>query len=206
MKTRKALNKLIILLIISFNIGFSQTPKGEELMGLFNIPTTDISNIANPVLGSVFYNSTTEKVMVFTNSFGWVPIASEKNDLEFNTVTGVLKLNDPKTAGNQVNLRNYVRIAPVKQITSAYTLVLEDSGSILYVNAATDITLTLPSGLPVGFNVSVYQYGNGKITFVGSGATVNHRLGRTKTAGKYAGVGIVSYKANEFDLTGDLRR
>ncbi|WP_369049404.1 hypothetical protein [Tenacibaculum sp. UWU-22] len=97
-------------------------------------------------------------------------------------------------------------IAPVKEVTTNYSLTAQDSGFIIYVNSSTNRTITIPSGLPIGFNVSVYQQGTGVVTFNGgSGTTVVNRLGRSKTAGQYAGVGIVQYTNNQFTLTGDLK-
>lgn len=77
---------------------------------------------------------------------------------------------------------------------------------MIYVNSNSDVDITIPTGLTVGFNVSVYQYGTGTVTFVESGTSIHHRRERYKTAGQYAGVGVISYKSNEFNLTGDLKK
>ncbi len=90
--------------------------------------------------------------------------------------------------------------------TANYTLQASDNGEVLTFNSATPVTLTIPVGFPVGYNVSVYQIGTGKVTIVGSGTTVLNRLNRFKTAGKDAGVGIVSTSTNTYHLTGDLRK
>ena len=90
--------------------------------------------------------------------------------------------------------------------TGDYTLALSDNGSILTFNNSSAITLTIPSGFPIGYNVSIYQIGTGKVTIVGSGTTVLNRLNRFKTAGKDAGVGIVSTATNTYHITGDLKK
>ncbi len=90
--------------------------------------------------------------------------------------------------------------------TASYTLQASDNGKIITFNSTTDITLTIPSGFPVGYNVSVYQTGTGKVTIVGSGTTVLNRLNRFKTAGKDAGIGIVSTSTDTYHLTGDLKK
>jgi len=87
-----------------------------------------------------------------------------------------------------------------------YTLVISDNSNVLTFNSTTPVTLTIPAGFPIGFNVSVYQIGTGKVTIVGSGTTVLNRLNRFRTAGKDAGVGIVSTATDTYHLTGDLRR
>ena len=90
--------------------------------------------------------------------------------------------------------------------TANYTLQASDNGEVITFNSTTDVTLTIPSGFPVGYNVSVYQTGTGKVTITGSGTTVLNRLNRFKTAGKDAGVGIVSTSTDTYHLTGDLRK
>ena len=90
--------------------------------------------------------------------------------------------------------------------TANYTLQASDNGEVLTFNSATPVTLTIPSGFPVGYNVSVYQTGTGKVTIVGSGATILNRLNKFRTAGKDAGVCIVSTATDTYHLTGDLRR
>ncbi|MCF6244508.1 MAG: hypothetical protein L3J43_05675 [Sulfurovum sp.] len=96
--------------------------------------------------------------------------------------------------------------AQVLEKTGDYTLQASDNGTVLTFNSSADITLTVPSGLPVGYNVSIYQIGTGKVTIAGSGVAVKNRLNRFKTAGKDAGVGIVSTSTDVYHLTGDLRR
>jgi len=90
--------------------------------------------------------------------------------------------------------------------TASYTLVAADNRAVLTFNSSTPVTLTIPSGFPVGYNVSVYQTGTGKVTIVGSATTVLNRLNRFRTAGQDAGVGIVSTANNVYHLTGDLKK
>lgn len=95
----------------------------------------------------------------------------------------------------------------VYEKTGSYTLVKSDNGSVLTFNSAADVTLTIPTGLPIGYNVSIYQIGTGKVTIASDGTTsIKNRLSRFRTAGKDAGVGIVSTATDIYHLTGDLRR
>ncbi len=96
--------------------------------------------------------------------------------------------------------------AKVVEKTGDYTLVQGDNEAIFTFNSSSAITLTIPSGFPVGYNVSIYQTGTGKVTVVGSGTSIKNRLSRFRTAGKDAGVGIVSTTNDVYHLTGDLRR
>lgn len=90
--------------------------------------------------------------------------------------------------------------------TSDYTLQISDNFAVFTFDSSTDVTLTIPSGLPVGFNVSVYQLGVGKVIIQGSGTTVLNRLLRFKTAGKDSGIGIVSTAIDIYRLSGDLKK
>lgn len=94
----------------------------------------------------------------------------------------------------------------IKQLSTSYTLVPADDGCALNFNSATDVTLTVPAGLPVGYNISVYQSGTGKVLFVESGTTIKNRLLRFKTAGLDAAVGLLATGTNIFHVSGDLKR
>ncbi|MDO6598405.1 hypothetical protein Q4512_15915 [Oceanihabitans sp. 2_MG-2023] len=77
--------KLIItvLSICIFQTAFSQTPRGEELLGLYNIPTTEFTNITSPIIGTLLYNPTDENVYVYTTA-GWTTVTNA-NDLDSDT-------------------------------------------------------------------------------------------------------------------------
>ncbi|WP_459209847.1 hypothetical protein [Aquimarina rhabdastrellae] len=99
-------------------------------------------------------------------------------------------------------------LAPlVETKTGNYTLTAADNGNVLRFNSSSDMTLTVPAGLEVGYNVSIYQVGSGKVTITGAGGvTVSNRLSRFRTAGVNAGVGLMCTGNNTFHLTGDLKR
>jgi len=94
----------------------------------------------------------------------------------------------------------------IKVLTSNYTLTALDNGKVFTINSSSSTTLTIPSGLPIGFNISLYQIGSGKMTIIGSGVTVKNRLQRFTTAGVDAGIGIVSTQTNVYYITGDLKK
>lgn len=98
-------------------------------------------------------------------------------------------------------------LANVVPLTTNYTLLLSNNTDVLTFDSTTDIVLTVPTGLPVGYNISIYQIGSGNITIIGSGGTqIRNRLLRFKTAGINAGVGLICTSTNTFHLTGDLKR
>jgi hypothetical protein len=84
-------------------------------------------------------------------------------------------------------------------------LQASDNGSIIEFNSATGVTLTIPTGLPVGFQCSITQLGTGQVTFIGSGVTVRNSYNFTKTAAQYSKAGIEIASTGIAILSGDLQ-
>lgn len=87
---------------------------------------------------------------------------------------------------------------------TTYTLLATDIGKVITFNNASAITVTVPSGLVVGFNCLILQIGAGQVTLSASGTTIQNRLGFTKTAGQYAALTLASYVSNVFVSSGDM--
>jgi len=126
--------------------------------------------------------------------------------------TGALVYNRTEGAVFQYNGSNWEKVDTTNALpvvfakTTSYTLTTADNGNILTFNSSTDVKLEIPAGLPVGFNVSVYQIGDGKVYFVGTLISIKNRLSRFITAGKDAGAGLVATGRDTFHLTGDLKK
>lgn len=82
-----------------------------------------------------------------------------------------------------------------------YTLDATDNGKVIQTTSATAITITIPTGLPTGFNCTVVQMGAGQITFSG---TYLNRTGFTKTASQYSIVSILHLGSNNYLVTGEM--
>jgi len=90
------------------------------------------------------------------------------------------------------------------QSGTAYTLLANDNGMVIVFTNSSAVTLTVPSGLGVGFSCSIVQYGAGQVTIsAGSGATLRLRTSSNKTGGQYAVVSLLSVIADEYIVTGD---
>jgi len=83
-------------------------------------------------------------------------------------------------------------------------LAASDNGKIITLNNANAITLTVPSGLLVGFNCMIVQLGSGQVTISGSGTTITNRSGFTKTGGQNAIATLLSVVSNSFISSGDM--
>ena len=89
--------------------------------------------------------------------------------------------------------------------TVSYTLVAGDNGKIVTMNSASGITLTVPSGLPAGFNATIIQLGAGSVGFTSaSGVTLNSFASSLNMAGQHGAAAVISYATNIFNLSGTL--
>ena len=87
---------------------------------------------------------------------------------------------------------------------TTYSLLTSDDGKVITWSNASGVTLTVPSGLPVGFNTTIIQIGAGSVGITGSGTTLNSFEGKLRTAGQHTAVSIISYSSNIFNIAGGL--
>ncbi|RMB56095.1 hypothetical protein EAX61_15840 [Dokdonia sinensis] len=124
--------------------------------------------------------------------------------------TGALLYDNTRTGAyvyDGIRWRRVYFAPSIDAKTTSYTLQASDVGNVITFNSTTDVTLTVPPGLDLGFNVSVYQLGTGRVIFqAGGGATILNRLSRFRTAGPNAGAGIMCTAANTYHITGDLKQ
>ena len=88
---------------------------------------------------------------------------------------------------------------------TTYTLLSTDDGKIITsANAATQ-TITIPAGLPVGFNCTIIQLGTGGVGITsGFSATLASYQNKFNIVGQYAATTVVSYSSDVFVLVGGL--
>ena len=91
----------------------------------------------------------------------------------------------------------------VNETSTSYTLSASDAGKMIVINNSENATVTVPQGLPTGFNCSFLQKGAGSISFSASGTTINNRQSHTQTAGEYAMATLICYDTDTFVLAGD---
>jgi hypothetical protein len=91
------------------------------------------------------------------------------------------------------------------QTGTTYTFVAADNGKIVTFNNGSTITVTVPTGLPVGFNCTGIQLGAGQIGFTAaSGVTLNAYASGLKIAGQHGSAALISYTSNVYNLSGTL--
>jgi hypothetical protein len=94
-------------------------------------------------------------------------------------------------------------LATVEGFLGAYTAVSADNNKVKLSTSATAVTVTLPS-LAIGTTIRFIQQGAGKVSFSGSGATVQAVGGLAATAGQYANVTATVVAAGQWNLAGSL--
>lgn len=105
------------------------------------------------------------------------------------------------TGGNSStsNLSGFA--ANINSIAVNYSITSADNGKVIQSTSASAITITIPIGLPTGFNCTVVQMGAGQVTFSG---TYLNRTGFTKTASQYSVVSILHLGSNSILVTGEM--
>jgi len=99
--------------------------------------------------------------------------------------------------------------AAVVVVTGNYTLVLSDAGKQIEVNAASDVTITVPDdasvAFPAGTEIEITQEGAGKVTIAAAdGVTLNSLEDMREIAGQYGAVALKKRGTNDWRLAGGL--
>ena len=168
---------------------------------------TQRSAIATPANGLLVYqtdgdagfyvNTGSSSSVVWTRvNMDW---SRSGNDLTYTS--GNVSTTGNLTGGNASTSTISGFGANVATISGGYSLTAADNGKIIQSTSASAITVTLPTGLPTGFNCTIVQMGAGQITFSG---TYLNRSGFTKTASQYAVVSIMHLGSNSIIVAGEM--
>jgi hypothetical protein len=170
-----------------------------------NKKITDLGDLATPagadilpIVDDVAGNATTKKVTA-TNLMTLAPVQSVAGQ----TGTVTISAGD-LTDGNFDGEAILGFDASINDQTgTAYTLLASDNGKVVVLDNASAITVTVPSGLGVGFNCSFVQKGAGQVSFSASSTTIYNRQSHTKINAQYGVASLLAYAADTFVLAGD---
>jgi hypothetical protein len=112
--------------------------------------------------------------------------------------------SDSTTSYLASDLGYRVSSSAVNALTASYTLVSSDNGKIITINSSSPTTITVPSGLSIGFNCTVIRLGTGTVTFSSSGVTINSIDNLLSIDSQHGAVSLFSYASNIFNLAGNL--
>jgi len=124
------------------------------------------------------------------------------NDISFTT--GNITATGNLTGGNTTSSKLSGFGASISSKSASYTLAATDNGTVISFTSASAVTLTIPTGLPDGFNCMVVQQGTGQVTITGSGLVPISRNSYTKTIGQYALATILHMGSNVVIISGEL--
>lgn len=83
-------------------------------------------------------------------------------------------------------------VVRVQTKTSNYTLTQEDSSSVIIVDNASDVTITVPNNLDIGWNAVFKQKNTGRIIFsAASGTTLENQDSYNKSSVRYSVVSAI---------------
>ncbi len=143
---------------------------------------TTIKNSAGtsitPATGLLVYNTATTT----TDPFRVVPGYYYYNGTTWISISNGLIIDNSKSAG--------------------FTLASTDNNKVFLITSTTDITITVPNTLPVGFSCQIIQGGAGLITLLGSSVTLNSSNG-LKTRATNSVIGLVMNTATTGFVMGD---
>ncbi len=211
-------------LIQTFSTGTSGSDVGVTSSGsthTFNIPTASATN--RGALSSGDWTNFNNKIGLVTATTS-AAVTTTGTDININNTASHWN-------ANQLTGRNIASTAPadgqvltwdatlstwkpavfgvfpvVTVAGASYTLSAADHGKILDFTSNSAISLTVPSTLAAGFQVSITQAGTGQITIAGSGGmSVNNRWGGTTTSGRWAKAGLEVRATNSSVLSGDVQ-
>jgi hypothetical protein len=121
-------------------------------------------------------------------------------------ITGNVNISGGITASGITSAAYAISSAGINALTGVtYTFLASDNGKVLTHNNSGGATLTVPSGLPVGFSATIIHIGTGSLGITSaSGVTLNSWTSKYRSVGQHATLGLISYSSNIFNLSGGL--
>jgi hypothetical protein len=126
-----------------------------------------------------------------------MPSDGDALELSYDAASGVYRYQTQRGMDN----------VPSGSHTADYTLVLADRGTVVELNKATAITLTVPTNasvaFPVGTIIEVYAVGAGQVTIAAAGGVTLRAPNGAKLAQQYSTGFLRKRASDEWVLNGD---
>jgi hypothetical protein len=144
-------------------------------------------------VANIYFESTGNNRIQYSGSNAYSIIAGGTNYVTVNTTN--MSVNGTITSAKLV----------VRAVTLANTLTAADSGQIVTVSNTSSTTITVPSGLPIGFRCMVYMINTGSIV-IGNAAGVSlySRTGAFNCTTRYGALSVFVYDTNSVIVDGSL--
>jgi hypothetical protein len=163
--------------------------------------------IVTPANGLLVYQTDSETGFYVNTGTSASPVWTRVNSnwtrsgSDIAYTTGNISTTGALTGGNSSTSSISGFAANVASISANYSITAADNGKVIQSTSASAVTVTIPTGLPTGFNCTVVQMGAGQITFSG---TYLNRTGFNKTVSQYAVVSVLHLGSNNILVTGEM--
>jgi hypothetical protein len=140
--------------------------------------------------------------------------ANKLNDLvNTATVTNIQTADIANSAVTDAKLAAPNRAplsAAINSQTANYTLALADSGGLVTVSNASNLTVTIPTNasvaFPTGTQIIVTRFGAGEVSLAGaSGVTLNSSDSKKRLNKQYSAASLIKTDTNAWLAAGDLK-
>jgi hypothetical protein len=163
-----------------------------------NVTLTDGSNVAIFGLDSFAANYTSGRFVISNDGDGLD--VNALNGITLDPGSGVVEVASAVVSDGGYRITSNA----INTQTDSYSLQESDNGKIITMNAGSLKTITVPSGLSVGFNCTVMRIGTGRVNFSASGTTINSIDGLLEIASQHGAASLLCYASNTFNLSGNL--
>jgi hypothetical protein len=191
----------------SAKLDITSTTKGFLVPRMTSAQKAAIASPANGLL--VYQTDGTAGFYVNTGSAAspaWLRVNTDwtKSGNDISYTTGNISTTGNVTGGAATTSKLSGFGAVVTSKSAGFSLAAADNGTVINMTSASAVTITIPAGLPDGFNCMVFQSGAGQITFSGSGITLINRSGYTKSIGQNALITVLHLGSNNVVISGEL--
>lgn len=109
------------------------------------------------------------------------------------------------TTSGTITASGFVQTSGTFQTQNAsFTLTNSQNGATIVSSGTSQIVITVPTGLPLGFGTAIIQAGAGAIFCSGAAnVTIRNRQDHTRSNGQWAVISLVQFAQNNFILAGD---
>jgi hypothetical protein len=167
---------------------------------VINGPSSDLRVIDSSTNNAIILLPEIKKVSFYDGQFNSTTELTSANQINDSSTTLTL----PQKTGTLAIANDVVVVNGQTGIT--YTLLNTDNGKLLTFDNSNPITVTIPSGLPVGFHCTALQLDkDGQVGFTAAfGVTLNSYNSLFKIIGQDGTATLWSYSPNVYNLSGNL--
>jgi hypothetical protein len=198
------MKKLLIILLFIYSGSYAQTGIGTSTPNAS--AKLEVASTTQGFLPPRVALTATNAFAPVTGLTGAIPLATAAGLLIYNTATAGTAPNNVVPGYYYWNGTTWVQISNGLIIdnskTTGFTLGATDNNKVFLITSASNINVTVPNTLPVGFSCQIIQGGIGTITMVGSSVTLNSANGLTTRATNSV-IGIVMNTTTNGFVMGD---